>query len=70
MKLNASLTLTASWTLKVRSDTTGRIVIKGGHNMSFINYPEETVTITRSEYDSLCDDARWRACVEGAGVDN
>ena len=38
--------------------------------MSFIDYPEETVTITRSEYDSLCDDARWRACVEGAGVDN
>ena len=38
--------------------------------MSFIDYPEETVTITRSEYDSLCDDARWRACVEGAGVNN
>ena len=33
--------------------------------MSFINYPEETVTITRSEYDSLRDDARW-----WAGVDN
>ena len=38
--------------------------------MSFADYPEETVTITRSEYDSLCDDARWRSCVEGAGVDN
>ena len=38
--------------------------------MSFTDYPEETVTITRSEYSSLCDDARWRACVEGAGVDN
>ena len=38
--------------------------------MSFTDYPEETVTITRAEYDSLCDDARWRACVEGAGVDN
>lgn len=38
--------------------------------MSFTDYPEETVTITRSEYSSLCDDARWRACVEGAGVNN
>lgn len=38
--------------------------------MSFTDSTEETVTITRSEYDSLCDDARWMACVECAGVDN
>ena len=38
--------------------------------MPFADYPEETVTITRAVYDSLCDDARWRTCVEGAGVDN
>ena len=49
---------------------TGLTATNGGHNMPFTDYPEETVTITRSEYSSLCDDARWRACVEGAGVDN
>ncbi len=31
---------------------------------------EETVTILKSEYDSLQDDALWRTCVENAGVDN
>lgn len=31
---------------------------------------EETVTISKKEYDSLLDDALWRTCVENAGVDN
>jgi hypothetical protein len=30
----------------------------------------EMVTIPKTEYESLLDDARWRNCVEGAGVDN
>ena len=39
--------------------------------MSFNDFPkEETITITIAEYNDLLDDARWRACVEGAGVDN
>ena len=38
--------------------------------MSFTDYPEETVTITRAEYNDLLDAACWRACVEAAGVDN
>ena len=38
--------------------------------MSFTDFPEDTVTIPRDEYNRLLDDARWRACVEGAGVDN
>lgn len=32
--------------------------------------PEETVTITKSEYESLLDDANWRRCLENGGVDN
>ncbi|MBY5849775.1 hypothetical protein HFN51_04285 [Rhizobium leguminosarum] len=31
---------------------------------------EETVTITKKEYESLLDDAKWRECLEGGGVDN
>ncbi len=31
---------------------------------------EEMVTITKSEYDSLKDDARWLLCLQDAGVDN
>ena len=31
---------------------------------------EETVTITKREYESLKEDAEWLACLEGAGVDN
>ena len=31
---------------------------------------EETVTITKNEYESLLDDRRWRIAVESAGVDN
>ena len=38
--------------------------------MSFTDYPEDTVTIPRDVYNDLLDDARWRACVEDAGVDN
>ena len=30
----------------------------------------ELITIRKSTYDSLCDDAFWRECVESAGVDN
>lgn len=29
-----------------------------------------TWTLSHEEYQSLKDDERWRACVEGAGVDN
>lgn len=32
--------------------------------------PEETVTITRKEYESLLDDRRWRSALESGGVDN
>lgn len=35
---------------------------------SFMN--EETVTISKKEYESLKEDARWLQCLEGAGVDN
>lgn len=31
---------------------------------------EETVTISKKEYDSLKDDAFRLQCLEGAGVDN
>jgi hypothetical protein len=31
---------------------------------------EETVTISKKEYESLKEDARWLQCLEGAGVDN
>lgn len=30
----------------------------------------EMITITKSEYDSLIDDAHKLQCLEGAGVDN
>jgi len=32
--------------------------------------PEEMVTITKEEYDSLLDDQLWRICLEAGGVDN
>lgn len=32
--------------------------------------PEETVTITKAEYESLLDDQLWRQCLESGGVDN
>ncbi len=31
---------------------------------------EETVTIPKSEYDSLLEDSNWLQCLENAGVDN
>lgn len=31
---------------------------------------EETVTISKKEYESLQDDARWRTALENGGVDN
>jgi len=31
---------------------------------------EETVTISKKEYESLKEDARWLQCLESAGVDN
>ena len=31
---------------------------------------EETVTITKSEYDRLIKDSKWLQCLESAGVDN
>lgn len=34
----------------------------------FIN--ENTVTISKEEYESLKEDARWLQCLENAGVDN
>lgn len=30
----------------------------------------ETVTISKKEYDSLLDDAKWRMALEAGGVDN
>ncbi|MGH0299323.1 hypothetical protein [Sinorhizobium meliloti] len=30
----------------------------------------EYVTIPKREYESLLDDAKWRECLEGGGVDN
>lgn len=31
---------------------------------------EETVTIIKSEYESLLADHRWLICLESAGIDN
>ena len=31
---------------------------------------EETVTISKKEYESLKEDSRWLSCLEDAGVDN
>ena len=31
---------------------------------------EETVTITKQEYESLLQDRKWLEALEGAGVDN
>jgi len=31
---------------------------------------EETVTITKKEYESLLDDRKWRIALERGGVDN
>ncbi len=31
---------------------------------------EETITITKSEYDRLVKDSEWLDCLEAAGVDN
>lgn len=31
---------------------------------------DETVTITKKEYDSLLDDSRLLQCLQNAGVDN
>jgi hypothetical protein len=31
---------------------------------------EETVTITKKEYEQLLRDSEWLSCLEAAGVDN
>jgi len=31
---------------------------------------EETITITKKEYQSLLQDSKWLACLEKAGSDN
>lgn len=31
---------------------------------------EDIVTLSKSEYESLLDDANWRRCLENGGVDN
>lgn len=31
---------------------------------------EETVTISKKEYESLLEDRKWLQALEGAGVDN
>ena len=36
----------------------------------FATMNEETVTISKKEYESLKEDARWLQCLENAGVDN
>lgn len=35
-----------------------------------MNNTEETVTISKSEYESLLKDSEWLTCLEVAGVDN
>lgn len=32
--------------------------------------PEETVTISKRQYESLLDDQKWRLALESGGVDN
>lgn len=32
--------------------------------------PEETVTITKTEYEGLLEDRAWLSALESAGVDN
>lgn len=36
--------------------------------INFMN--EETVTISKKEYESLLEDRKWRIALENAGVDN
>lgn len=36
--------------------------------INFMN--EETVTISKKEYESLLEDRKWLQALEGAGVDN
>jgi hypothetical protein len=31
---------------------------------------EETVTISKKEYESLLEDSQWLSCLDAAGVDN
>lgn len=31
---------------------------------------EQTITITKKEYESLLEDSKWLQCLENAGVDN
>lgn len=31
---------------------------------------DETITITKKEYNSLLEDSKWLQALEGAGVDN
>lgn len=31
---------------------------------------EQTITITKKEYESLLEDREWLQCLENAGVDN
>ena len=38
--------------------------------MSSTEKTEETVTITRKQYDRLCEDSDFLNCLRNAGVDN
>lgn len=38
--------------------------------MNIMEQHENSVTISRKEYDSLLEDSAWLSCLEGAGVDN
>lgn len=35
-----------------------------------MNIDNETVTISKKEYESLLDDRKWRLALESGGVDN
>lgn len=40
------------------------------HGGQFNPVPEETITISKSEYAQLLEDQEWLQCLEAAGVDN
>lgn len=35
-----------------------------------MNVDNETITISKKEYESLLDDRKWRIALENGGVDN
>ena len=41
-----------------------------GNKVIFMDKKNETVTISKEEYDSLLEDQHMLQCLQGAGVDN